>query len=259
MSTPPSGAAIRDRQELDMSGSLPLRLLDLAALLAYFLFQGLLAREVFLGLSGAGDHVWWILPIATVGGYLWADFISGLVHFLADNFGSIRTPFLGPVVFRTFREHHVDPEAITRHSFLEVNGANCLISVPFAAATYYFVPVATSVLGLAFGAFMLLFLFGIFLTNQFHRWSHLPRRPRWLRALQATGLILSPTVHQRHHTPPYDTYYCITSGLLNPVLARTRLFERIQAPLGRLLEPLIGKAEPVDFGATSDADTDAAA
>ena len=184
-------------------------------------------------------------PPGAVGGYLWADFVSGFMHFVADSYGSVRTPFLGPVVFRTFREHHVDPEAITRHSFLEVNGANCLISVPFAAATFYLCPARDSLFGLAVATFMLLFLFGIFLTNQFHRWAHLPVRPAWIRRLQATGLILTPEGHARHHVAPYDTYYCITSGLLNPLLARARFFERIHAPLGRLLEPLVGKAEAV--------------
>lgn len=243
MTHDPSPNAIRSRQELDMSGSLSMRLIDLVGMLVFFVYEGLLAREVLAGLGHAGVHAWWIIPLGMVGGYLWADFVSGFVHFLADNFGSVRTPFLGPVFFRTFREHHVDPEAITRHSFLEVNGANCLVSIPFAATTFYFCPVRTSLFGLAFATFMVLFLFGIFLTNQFHRWAHLPVRPGWLRRLQATGLILTPEGHALHHKPPYDTYYCITSGLLNPLLARTRFFERIKEPLRRVLEPLAGKAD----------------
>lgn len=236
------------REDLNMSGSLYMRAVDVGGMAVFFVFQALLAGEVWTGL-GAHPGAWgWLLPLAVVGGYLWADFVSGFVHFLADNFGSVNTPFLGPVFFRTFREHHVDPLAITRHDFFEVNGANCVISIPFVVATWLWVPVSTSLLGLAFGAFMLLFLFGIFLTNQFHRWAHLPAPPRWIQRLQATGLILGVAHHQRHHTPPFDTYYCITSGLCNPVLSRLRFFETIKGPLGRLLEPLIGEAEEVDLG-----------
>lgn len=238
-------SATATRDELNMSGSLYMRLVDIGGMAAFFVLQGFLAREVLAGLEAYGEHTWWVLGLAIVGGYLWADFVSGFVHFVADNFGSVHTPFFGPVFFRTFREHHVDPLAITRHDFFEVNGANCVVSIPFVAATLALVPVRDSLLGLAFGAFMLLFLLGIFCTNQFHRWSHLPAAPSWIRALQSTGLILGPEHHQRHHTPPFDTYYCITSGLMNPLLARTRFFERIKAPLGRMLEPIVGKAEEV--------------
>jgi hypothetical protein len=67
--------------------------------------------------------------------------------------------------------------------------------------------------------------------------------------LQRSGLILGPEHHQRHHTAPFNTYYCITSGWLNPLLARSRFFERIHEPLRRVLEPLFGVADEV--GATA--------
>lgn len=227
----------------DMSGSLWMRLVDASSMTVFFVFEYLLARDVYLHLdvtpTGAAT---WLLPLALVLGYITADFVSGFVHFLADNIGSTRTPFFGPVFIRPFREHHVDPLAITRHDFLEVNGANCLISLPVLIGTWYFVPIH-STLSLFFAAYIGLFLFGIFLTNQFHSWAHNPSPPVWIRRLQRTGLILGPEHHARHHTPPYNTYYCITSGWLNPLLARTRLFERIKEPLRRLLEPIAGKAD----------------
>jgi hypothetical protein len=42
--------------------------------------------------------------------------------------------------------------------------------------------------------------------------------------LQRSGLILSPEHHVTHHTAPYSTYYCITHGMLNPLLARLNFF-----------------------------------
>lgn len=235
MSATPEGIP----DDYDMSGSLWMRLVDVASMSVFFLFEYLLARDVYLHLDVAAT---WLLPLALVLGYITADFVSGFVHFLADNIGSTRTPFFGPVFIRPFREHHVDPLAITRHDFLEVNGANCLISLPVLIGTWYFVPIhgASS---LFFAAYIGLFLFGIFLTNQFHSWAHNPSPPAWIRRLQRTGLILGPEHHARHHTPPYNTYYCITSGWLNPLLARTRLFERMKEPLRRLLEPIAGKAD----------------
>jgi len=229
--------------DYDMSSSLWMRLVDVSSMSAFFLFEYLLARDACAYLElAAVSHAGWLLALALVLGYLTADFVSGFVHFLADNIGSTRTPFFGPVFIRPFREHHIDPLAITRHDFLEVNGANCLISLPVLLGTYYLVPIGGAG-SLFFAAYIGLFLFGIFLTNQFHSWAHNPPPPAWLRGLQRTGLILGPEHHARHHTPPYNTYYCITSGWLNPLLARTRLFERIKEPLRRLLEPIAGKAD----------------
>ncbi|MBZ5713727.1 fatty acid desaturase family protein [Nannocystis pusilla] len=233
------------RHGYDMSGSLWMRLVDASSMSVFFFFEYLLARDVYLHIDAApAGLASWLLPLALLLGYLTADFVSGFVHFLADNIGSTRTPFFGPVFIRPFREHHVDPLAITRHDFLEVNGANCLISLPVLIGTWYFVPIHGTA-SLFFAAYIGLFLFGIFLTNQFHSWAHNPSPPAWIRRLQRTGLILGPEHHARHHTPPFNTYYCITSGWLNPILARTRLFERMKEPLRRVLEPLAGKADEV--------------
>lgn len=244
---PPAMSATPDEvpHDYDMSGSLWMRLVDATSMSVFFFFEYLLARDVYLHLEAApaGPAVW-LLPVALLLGYVTADFVSGFVHFLADNIGSTRTPFFGPVFIRPFREHHIDPLAITRHDFLEVNGANCLISLPILIGTWYFVPIHDAA-SLFFAAYIGLFLFGIFLTNQFHSWAHSPRPPAWIRGLQRSGLILGPEHHARHHTPPFNSYYCITSGWLNPILARTRLFERLKEPLRRVLEPIAGKADEV--------------
>ncbi len=61
--------------------------------------------------------------------------------------------------------------------------------------------------------------FWTLLTNQIHKWSHTYKPPALVIMAQNCGLILSRKNHGVHHRPPFDKYYCITNGWLNPVLA----------------------------------------
>ena len=59
-------------------------------------------------------------------------------------------------------------------------------------------------------------------------------RPAGLCRLAAGwGVILSRDHHDIHHESPYDTYYCITAGFWNPLLDRTRFFERAERLIRR--------------------------
>jgi plasmanylethanolamine desaturase len=140
------------------------------------------------------------------------------VHWGCDTWGDERTPWIGPGLIHSFREHHDAPRAMVDHDWIEVNAEPALAaSAAFAVLAH---PAAQGWLGER--AFVAAFAWSLIaaasLANQLHQWSHAPAPPRAVRALQRAGLVLPPARHARHHRPPHTTDYCITGGWLNPLL-----------------------------------------
>jgi ubiquitin-conjugating enzyme E2 variant len=204
------------------------RLMEIAGIIGLLAMLGYVALRLVLGVRTLGQGIG-VLALVVIG-YFVTDFISGFVHWAGDSLGSETMPVLGAHFVKPFRFHHVDQKDITRHDFIETNGNNCILSVLLMLHVVVLMP-RTPGFFFYYGALMFsiaLFTLG---TNQFHKWAH--REPEELnvviRALQRWGLILSPEHHKVHHTAPFETYYCITHGMLNPLLARARFFRRAES------------------------------
>jgi plasmanylethanolamine desaturase len=172
-----------------------------------------------------------------------ADFMSGLIHWFFDTFLHESTPIVGRQFVAPFREHHRDPLAMTRHGFLELNGNNCIVSLPMNLSVWWFAPAEPeSVTGVLGYLFLMVFSFAVTATNQLHSWAHEPARSAPVRWLQRSGFAISPKHHARHHAPPHDRSYCVTNGWVNPLTDRLRFFtyaERLLIRLGVPREPSI--------------------
>jgi hypothetical protein len=169
---------------------------------------------------------WWI-PLTVFAGLLGADFTSGFVHWFFDTWGSTRTPVVGQLAIRTFREHHVDARAMTRHGFVETNGHNITLSVVPSltggfALTHHTLPYALVAMACFFMAVC------VAMTSQIHKWAHMQEAPRIVRWFQDAGLIIGARHHQRHHVMPHDSNYCITVGWMNAPLELVRFFRGLE-------------------------------
>ena len=133
---------------------------------------------------------------------------------------------------RPFREHHIDPVAITRHDVIETNGDNCLVTLPFLMILAYFTSVQTvdqfSYWYTSYCFSMSSVLFVSF-TNQFHKWSHTYNGlPKWVEFLQRFHIILPKAHHRVHHIAPHETYFCITTGWLNYPLEKLGFWSKLE-------------------------------
>lgn len=153
-------------------------------------------------------------------GWLLADLIGGLFHWIEDRMGSPDWPIVGRHVIEPNRLHHAQPLAFTRGGFFARNWTTWLAVVAIVAPLFAM-----------FGAspWLVAATAGGLLSNQVHYWAHLPSRaPTSVRVLQDLGLMQSSRHHQVHHAKPHDRRYCVLTDWLNPLLDRLRIWERFE-------------------------------
>jgi ubiquitin-conjugating enzyme E2 variant len=196
-----------------------------------------LAQRIRVGAQSPAELAGVVVMLTA--GYLTADLLTGFVHWFCDTFFDETTPLIGPGLIAPFREHHRDPLLMTRHGFLELTGSSFRGLAPVLWTFLW--------LGSSLPAFIAAFVFaagsGAVVTNLLHRWAHEPDPPPIARLLHASGLVLTPTRHSRHHEPPYAAAYCVTSGWLNPICERLKIWTRAEAIIAALGVPRTGNDE----------------
>jgi plasmanylethanolamine desaturase len=247
------GSAIRQRssEELAAGYTRAHRVLEITAIVLFGTLLALLAARI----SGSLSQAPWTLPLALVAAMIAADFLSGLVHWGADTWGTVETPLLGTSLIRSFREHHVDPKSITHHDFIEANGNSCLVLIPVVAPAFAFPVSSGSSWGLFGAAFLGLLCFFLAATNEIHKRAHQDTPPLPFRALQRLHVILPPSVHDIHHASPFARYYCITTGWLNAPLTAIGFFSTLEKIIMRTTGAIprhddIGREAALDLAAS---------
>jgi hypothetical protein len=175
----------------------------------------------------------WLIALAVPLGIVGGDFISGIVHWAADTYGSEDMPVIGPSLVKPFRLHHLYPRDICTHGLVETTGNVCILAVPVLSVCLYLMWLLPQSGLVAFAVVSLaLIAAATVATNQFHKWAHQESPSSLARWLQQKRLVLEPQHHKQHHTQPFDMNYCITNGWLNPLLNKLKFFRRLEAMIG---------------------------
>lgn len=203
------------------------RILDTVAIATFFVAEAWILAGAW---GWMAMHPLWTAALAFAS-YIGADLLSATVHWAGDTWGNPNAGFIGRHFVHPFREHHVDPTAMTRHGFLEVNGNNCLISLIALIPAAVFIDQIP-----ALGVFVAFQSLGVMATNQMHKWAHMDRPPAIGRLLQKLGLSLTPAHHALHHAGDHLVSYGVTTGWTNPLLDRLKVFRGIE----RIVEKTTG-------------------
>ena len=94
----------RDPASLAQGYTRAVRRFELAGIAFYALALGVWVWR----LAPAWRDNAWVMLAAVASGYLAADWVSGMVHWAADSWGSADLRIVGPAFLRPFREHHID-------------------------------------------------------------------------------------------------------------------------------------------------------
>ncbi|KZV16490.1 Fatty acid desaturase A [Dorcoceras hygrometricum] len=162
----------------------------------------------------------WTEPIAAaVAGYVLGDLGTGIYHWAIDNYGSAATPVFGSQI-EGFLRHHEHPSAITKRHIATNLYAGA------AGFTILVLPMNIFCTNPNLLAFAAAFLGCGMFCQQLHAWSHTPkgRLPRLVVALQDAGVILPRAEHAAHHHVPFDSHYCIVTGVWNRFLDKFKIF-----------------------------------
>ena len=159
---------------------------------------------------------------------LWlADFATGFVHWIVDNYGNPEWPVIGPHHIAHSHNHHDAPLELFALPVLPKHGGIVSVVALVGLALW-----ASGAMTVYFAAAC---VFGA-LTNIIHGWSHVSAEENGplITACHAIGLFQSQRHHVHHHTGTSDTHYCLLTDHVNPVIETIRLWPLLERGLATI-------------------------
>lgn len=147
--------------------------------------------------------------------WLFADFLSGVFHWIEDRYLREDWPVIGPMIAIPNTVHHSRPMMFLEGSYWHRNSTTIIPSLVLFAIAWL----------LNFPAWMLLGFLFLSQANEIHAYGHRHGKlPSWIAMLQETGILQSARHHAIHHRSPNDVRYCVMSNWLNPWLDSLRFW-----------------------------------
>lgn len=156
-------------------------------------------------------------------GWLLADLLTGLAHWIEDRVLWSTMPLLGRWIVIPNRLHHADPMAFLSSSAWARNNTTW-------AAT-----AAVALPWLLLGGFSYVWLgalAGGLAATEIHVRAHRNAGAGPWAVLQEIGIVQSTGQHARHHRGAMDSRYCVLTDWLNPILDTAGVWVRLEAALG---------------------------
>ena len=174
-----------------------------------------------------------LFALELAGVWLLADFVSGVVHWAEDSYGTPATPVIGRWVVVPNLLHHRDACAFVAKSWIASSWDLAAVGAAILAAA--------GLAGVLTWHVILFVLLGAN-ANQIHKWNHMrgARVPLAIRLLQRVHLLQSPRHHAQHHRGMKNSHYCVITEALNPVLDGLGWWRMLE----RVLEPVLGRPRP---------------
>lgn len=144
-------------------------------------------------------------------GYLCADFIMGIYHWIKDTYFSPFTPIIGQLFIWNSRLHHVRPRYVTEFSDFQLFYSSAKWTLLWMMPLFYL---------LGTNLFMLTLFSFISLNDVIHKYAHMldHERPKWISILQNMHILQSYDEHHLHHQLPHDKNYCPITPYMNIIL-----------------------------------------
>lgn len=177
--------------------------------------QGVTGVATKLALNGA----------ALAGGYLAADVASGMMHHWADQYADPNSKNAAVRKFaKQSQRHHFFPGKLGNYGPAYWAHPLSLVAwAPLVAGTALGAPapLMSGVIGLVAGTTH---------YGNFHNWSHMrdSQVPAIGKFLQKAHLAIDKKTHGQHHGLPWNSDYCIVSGLMNKPLNAIEFWPRYE-------------------------------
>lgn len=163
--------------------------------------------------------LWYGLQIFLL--WLFADFLTGTIHWWEDTYGNPSWPILGKSVVLPNLEHHQNPRSLLAGSYW-----NRINTSLYAAIV---VGVLLWLCGWHSWRMIVCLVFAS-QGNEIHAVAHRTDKEngKFLMFLQKIGIVQKRKTHGWHHQAPYNTNFCVMTEFMNPILNAINFWVKVE-------------------------------